>query len=174
MRPEKKQLVADIRAMIESSTCYFLVTYKGLTAASFESFRADLAEAQGECHVVPNRLFSRAAAELGTELSKDGLVGDSAVVAALGDPVAVARVIREFGREHEGVTFKLAVLEGTVCSPEEASWLADLPSREVLLAQFLGLLQAPMGQLVGVLNAKVSSIAYVLNAYLSKQENEAA
>lgn len=174
MRSEKKQLVADIRAMIESSTCYFLVTYKGLTAAGFENFRTSLGEVQGECHVVPNRLFIRAAAELGTELPKDVLVGDSAVVAAKGDPVAVASVIRKFGKAKQDVVFKLAVLEGTVCSAEEASSLADLPSREVLLGQFLGLLQAPMGQLVGVLNAKVSSIAYVLNAYLSKQENEAA
>jgi len=174
MRPEKKQLVADIRAMIESPTCYFVVTYRGLTAGDFESFRAELAEVQGECHVVPNRLFSRAAAELGTEVPKDALVGDSAMVAARGDPVAAARVIRKFGKAHDDVTFKFAVLEGTVCSAEEASGLADLPSREVLLAQFLGVLQAPMGQLVGVLNAKVSSIAYVLNAYLSKQENEAA
>jgi len=174
MRLEKKQIVADIRAMIESSTCYFLVTYRGLTAAEFAGFRVELAEVEGECHVVPNRLFGRAAVELGTELPNDALIGDSAMVAASGDPVAVARVIRNFGRAHKGVTFKLAVLEGALCSSEEASSLADLPSREVLLAQFLGLLQAPMGQLVGVLNAKVSSIAYVLNAYLNTRENEAA
>ncbi|MBT3379442.1 MAG: 50S ribosomal protein L10 [Lentisphaerae bacterium] len=174
MRPEKQQLVADIRTMLESSTCYFLVTYNGLTAADFESFRIDLAEAEGECHVVPNRLFKRAAADTGAELPADALVGDSALVAALGDPIAVARVIRKFGRAHKDVGFKLAVLEGAVCSSEEAAELADLPSREVLLAQFLGLLQAPMGQLVSVLNAKVSSIAYVLSSYLDKQENEAA
>jgi large subunit ribosomal protein L10 len=124
--------------------------------------------------VVPNKLLQIAAGELGLDQLKDAeLVGDTALITGGADCVAVARAVRDFGKAHEHVTFKLAVVEGSVCSPEEAAQLADLPPKEVLQAQLLGLLQAPAGQLARVLNAKVASIAYVLSAYLSEKEKAA-
>ena len=83
--------------------------------------------------------------------------------------MALAKAVREFAKGRDQVKVKLAVVEGTLLSEADTYALADLPAREVLLAQLLGLLQAPAGQLVRVLNAKVASIVYVLNDYCTKK-----
>jgi large subunit ribosomal protein L10 len=174
MRPEKQQLVADIQALIEASNCLFLVTYKGLSAEDFGSLRSELEKVEAECHVVPNRLFLRAAEAAGqTELAGVELVGDAAMVGTGADPVATAKVLRDFGKDHPELGMRLGVLANKLYSAEEAIGMADLPSKEVLQAQLLGLLQAPASQLASVLNAKVASIVYVLNAYLRSKEEAA-
>lgn len=174
MRPEKKQIVQDIRALMEPSSSLFLITYKGLTADAFGQLRSALDAAEAECHVVPNKLLRIAAGELGiNQLAETELAGDTALITGGTDCVAVAKAVRDFSKTHDQVSFKLAVVEGSMCSPEEAAELADMPPKEVLQAQLLGLLQAPAGQLVRVLNAKVASIAYVLSAYLSEKEKAA-
>lgn len=174
MRPEKKQIVQDIRALIEPSPAIFLITYRGLSADAFGQLRKELEAAGAECHVVPNRLLKIAAGELNmTPLEKAELNGDTAMVSGGEDSVAVARVIRDFGKKNEAVTFKLAMVEGNLCDAREAARFADMPPKEVLQAQLLGLLQAPAGQLARVLQAKVASIAYVLSAYLGEKEKAA-
>ena len=174
MRAEKKQLVQDIKALIESSSSLFLVSYSGLTARQFGALRRLLAEANSECHVVPNRLFSIAAQQGGVDALADvSLSADTALVTGGQDPVAVAKVLRDFGKTNDKMAVKTAVVAGKLCSPEQAKALADLPPLEVLQAQLLGLLMAPAGQLVRVLSAKVSSVVYVLNAYLSEKEQAA-
>jgi large subunit ribosomal protein L10 len=174
MRAEKTQLVRDIRALIESSSSLLLMGYKGLTAAEFRALRSALATAGSQCHVVPNRLLKIAAGESGlTDLGQAELKQDTALVTGGADPVAVAKVLREFAKTHEEAVLKLAVVEHRLCTAAEAAALADMPPREVLQAQLLGLLQAPAVQLVRVLNAKVASVVYVLNAYLSQKQRAA-
>jgi len=82
-------------------------------------------------------------------------------------------VLNDFGKKHEEAAVKVAVVEGTAIGPADVKQLADLPPKEVLQAQLLGLLQAPAGQLVRVLNAKVASVVYVITAYLNKKEEAA-
>ena len=172
MRPEKVQLVRDLQGILSASAGLFLVTYKGLTVEEFAELRSRLAEVDAECHVVPNRLLLRAAAEDGmADLAEAALAGDTAMVTGSGEVTRVAKALRAFSRGHSAVAFKNGVFEGKLYSSEDTARLADLPTREVILAQFLGLLQAPMGQLVSVLNAKVASIVYVLRAYADKQES---
>lgn len=174
MRAEKTQLVHDIRALIDASPDLFLMGYTGLTAADFRALRGALAACGSECHVVPNRLLAIAAKEAGlSALSGTELKLDTAMVGGGEDPVAVAKVLRDFARTHDKAVVRMAVLEGKLLSASETTALADLPPREVLLAQLLGLLQAPASQLVRVLNAKVASVVYVLNAYLSEKEKAA-
>ncbi len=174
MRAEKKQLVLDIQALLEASPDLFLISYKGLTAEDFNELRERLASIGGGCHVVPNRLFRRATLAAGLEaLAEAELKEDNALVMGGEDVVAVAKVLKEFAKEHDQVAVRCGVVDGRFCPAEAAAQLADLPPREVLLAQLLGLLEAPAAQLVRVLNAKVASIVYVLNAYLSKKEEAA-
>ncbi len=174
MRAEKKQLVDDIRALLEPSPSLFLISYKGLTAKGFAELRKSLDELESQCHVMPNRVFLRAVAECGIDaLAGLSLTKDTALVTAGCDPVGIAKKLRDFAKAEKVVSFKLAVIEGKLCSASEASALADLPPREVLQAQLLGLLQAPATQVVRVLNAKVASIVYVLNAYLGEKEKAA-
>jgi large subunit ribosomal protein L10 len=149
-----------------------LITYQGLTANVFNAFRAKLTEPSinGVCRVVPNTLLRVAAGQLGMDaLANTPLAGDTALISGSGDPVALAKAVREFAKGRDQVKVKLAVVEGTLLSEADTYALADLPAREVLLAQLLGLLQAPAGQLVRVLNAKVASIVYVLNDYCTKK-----
>ena len=174
MRPEKKQLVADIRALLDASNGLFLLSYEGLGALGFGELRAALEDVGGECHVVPNRLFRRAAAESEmADLAEAKFGGATALVTFDSDLVGVAKVVRDFARTHNEVAFKLAVADGRVCMSAEAETLADLPPKEILRAQLLGLLNAPAGQLVGVLNAKVAGVVHILSAYLSKKEQAA-
>ena len=174
MRAEKQQLVQDIRALIESSSSLFLIGYKGLTAAEFRDLRQALAGCGSQCHVVPNRLLKIAATQGGqVALGETDLRLDTALISGGQDVVTVAKALRDFAKTHEEAVLKFAVVEGKLCGPAEAGALADLPSREVLQAQLLGLLLAPSSQLVRVLNAKVASVVYALDAYLSKKENAA-
>ncbi|MBN2450191.1 MAG: 50S ribosomal protein L10 [Lentisphaeria bacterium] len=174
MRPEKQQLAQDIRALIDSSSSLFLISYKGLTTAAFGELRRVLDPVGSECHVVPNRLFRIAASESGlTTVADIDLREDTALVTGGSDPVAVAKVLRDFAKDHPQTSIKLGVLEGRLCTAAEAVSLAGLPPREVLLAQLLGLLQAPASQLVRVLQAKVASVVYVLSAYLNEKEKAA-
>jgi large subunit ribosomal protein L10 len=176
MRSEKQQMVRDIRAMVEPAACLFLTTYKGLKAGQFEGLRGRLAKDGGRCLVTPNRLLKKAAAELGLNALADAQVkGDTLLVCGTptADPVALARALREFGKENPALAFKAGVLNGQGFGPADAERLATLPAKQVLQAQLLGLLLAPMGQLVRVLNAKVASVVYVLEAYRKAKEKAA-
>lgn len=174
MRAEKVQIVQEIKGLIDSKP-FILISYNGLTAAAFSSFRSKLAALGAECHIVPNKLLRVAAEGLGLEaVAGAELSGATAMVSGSCDPVALARSVRDFIKEQkEKVAVKWGFVEGVLVSADEVHALADLPSREVLLAQLLGLLEAPAGQFVRVLNAKVTSIVYVLNAFLSKKEQAA-
>jgi len=174
MIAEKTQLVQDIRALVESSSSLFLIGFKGLTAADFRTLRGALTACGSECHVVPNRLLKIAATGSGLAALGDAeLKLDTALVSGGVDPVAVAKVLRDFAKTRAGAFIKLAVVESKLCTGAQAVALADLPPREVLQAQLLGLLQAPATQMVQVLNAKVASVVFVLNAYLSQKEKAA-
>ncbi|MGI6354929.1 MAG: 50S ribosomal protein L10 [Lentisphaerae bacterium] len=171
MRPEKKQMVQEVMGLIDNRP-FILITYKGLKANVFNAFRAKLSEPSlnAACRVVPNTLLRIAAKQVGLDaLADTAITGDTALISGSDDPVALAKAVREFAKGREEVKVKLSVVEGAMLSEADTYALADLPSREVLLAQVLGLLQAPAGQLARVLNAKVASIVYVLNDYCTKK-----
>ena len=174
MRAEKVQIVQEIKGLMDSKP-FILISYKGLTAAVLSGFREKLSALGAECHIVPNTLVRCAARELNLEaVASSELSGDTAMVSGSCDPVALAKVVRDFIKEQkEKISVKWGYVEGTLVNADDVKALSELPSREVLLAQLLGLLEAPAGQLVRVLNAKVSSIVYVLNAFLSKKEQAA-
>ena len=174
MRAEKQQLVQDLKGLIGLSNGLFLIGYKGLTAAEFVDLRNQLAALGSECHVIPNRLFKRAALEAGIEsLAEVGVAQDNAMVTGGRDVAAAANLLKGFVKEHKNASIRLGVLDGTVLTAEQVVMLAELPPKEVLLAQLLGTLQAPAAQLVRVINAKLASVVYALNAYLKKKEQAA-
>ncbi|MFA6815154.1 MAG: 50S ribosomal protein L10 [Lentisphaeria bacterium] len=176
MRAEKNQIVQEILGLIENKPI-ILIRFTGLTAAKFGSFRTTLADLSAECHVVPNKLILKAAEKAGiTCLAEQSFKGETVLVSGDCDPVAMAKAVNVFVKAKENkdlVNIRLGVVEGQLLNSEDVSAFAELPPREVLLAQLLGLLEAPAGQLVRVLNAKVSSVVYVLNAFLNKKEQAA-
>jgi len=175
MRPEKQQLVSDIREVIEPADGVFFITYKGLTVDDFDSLRIELESAGATCRVVPNRLTMRAVEELGLASPADfGLSGDTAMVATATEPVNIAKLLKDFGKKNNNISMKGGFLAGKLCSPEQTEELAMLPTKDVLQAQLLGILQGAPRGLVSVLSAKVASIVYVLQAYRDKQEQAAS
>lgn len=175
MRSEKIQMVQEVMTLVADKPV-ILVTYKGLSANVFNDFRAKLSEAplSADCRVVPNRLLRVAAEQLGlTSLAEVELTGDTALISCTGDAAALAKAVRDLSKGLGQVKVKLGHLDGTVLSEAEVQVLADLPSREILLAQLLGLLEAPATQLVRALNASAAKIVYALNDYYNKQNQPA-
>ena len=171
MRAEKVQLVNDIGAIMKESDFLFLITYKGLNVSEFSELRNRLAEQNADCCVLKNRLIRKAAEISGfDDIAKIELKGDTALVSGKGDPGVVAKVISTFGKEYESVAPKNGYLDGSVLSSDDVMAIAELPSREVLLSQLVGVVQAPARNFVSVLNTKATEIMNLLNAYKNKLE----
>jgi len=171
MRTEKIQLVKDIGAILKGSDFVFFITYKGLKVEDFAELRSKLAGQDATCHVLKNRLILKAAEAEGlNDIAEMELAGDTALVAGSGDPSAVAKVIAEFGKTNDAVSPKSGYMDGALLSTGEVAAIASLPPREVLLAQLLGVLEAPSRNFVGVLHAKATEVLNVLNAYKNKKE----
>jgi large subunit ribosomal protein L10 len=175
MREEKKQMVQELESLLQGRSA-ILITYQGLTANAFNGFRGEVASEQinGSCHVVKNAILKKAAEALGLDaLAQAELSGDTALVSGT-DAVALAKAVKKFATGNDKVKVKLSFVEGALLSAKETMALAELPSREVVLAQLLGLLQAPASGIVRAINAKVASILYVLNAVSKKKEEQSA
>lgn len=171
MRAEKVQLVNDIGATMEGADFLFLITYKGLNVSEFSDLRNRLAEQKADCCVLKNRLIRKAAEISGlNDIAKMELKGDTALVSGKGDPGIVAKVISSFGKEVDAVSPKSGYLDGALLSSADVMEIANLPSREILLSQLVGVIQAPTRDFVTVLNAKATEIMNLLNAYKNKLE----
>ncbi|MBR4672865.1 MAG: 50S ribosomal protein L10 [Victivallales bacterium] len=177
MRAEKKQMVEELAGLMKDRAVV-LMSYQGLKANAFNAFRAKVAGEQvnGKCQVVQNTLVKKAAVELGyNDLAGADLNGDTAMVSGP-DAVSLVKAVKEFAADKENskehVKIKLAFVEGQLLNAADALALANLPPKEVVLAQLLGLIQAPASGIARALNAKVASVLYLLDAYRSKLEKE--
>lgn len=168
MRPEKANIVEDLQAKLNGSPFVLVTDYTGLKVGQFNDLRNRLAGAGAECHVVKNTFLRRAAKEVGLPEFGAELQGQTAIVIGEKDVVTAAKVLKTFAAEFKMPVVKSGIVDNAVVSPEQISSLADLPSREVLLATFLGVLQAPASQLVRTLNEPAASLARVLKAHSEK------
>ena len=171
MRIEKTQIVNDITTIIENSAFLYMVSYKGLKVKEFNELRVDLDKVDAKCHILKNRLISKAAEIKKLDnLAGVKLVGDTALISGEGDPGAVAKSLSEFSKKYKSMTFKCGYLDGSVLKAEDVEAISKLPPKEVLLSQLLGTLQAPTRNLVSLLNTKLSGIVYILGSYKEKLE----
>jgi large subunit ribosomal protein L10 len=168
MRPEKKSMLDEIRGRRDKSSVVMLVNYTGLNVERSAALRAKLRVVKAEMHVVKNRLFAIAAEERGWKKIKEHLDGPIAMVTG-DDELAVAKVLKDFSAEDKRPGIIAGVLRDEFLSADDIKVLANLPSREVMLAVFVGTVAAPMSRLVGALNGKLSSILNVLNAIERKK-----
>lgn len=172
MRIEKKQMINDIGDLLNDTDYVYFIKYKGLPVSAFTEFRIKLSEHEAKCHVLKNRLIQKAVELKGPqELEQVELKGDTAIITGHGDAGIIAKVIYDFSKLNEQLGAKGGFIEKAILSEDDVKSIAALPPKEVLQAQLLSVLQAPMTNLVSVLNAKVSSIVNVLNAYKNKQED---
>lgn len=165
MNAEKTILIEHLLEKVNASPFLFVVDYTGLTVDKFEALRKLLRGAGAEMHVFKNTLVKKAAERAGypSELGAV-LTGQSAVVTGEKDVCAAAKVMKNFADEFKKPQMKAGVLDGKYLDASGINALADLPSREVLLGQLLGVLQAPASTLVRLLNEPASSLARVLQA----------
>ena len=168
MHPEKANIVEDLTGRLNSSPFLFVADYTGLRVDQFSELRNRLANVGARCHVVKNTFLRRAVSDAGLpELGE--LKGQSAIVVGDKDVAAAAKVLKTFAAEFKKPSIKTGIVDRLVVSNEQIQVIADLPSRDVLLATLLGVLQAPASQLVRVLNEPASSLARVIKAYADKQ-----
>ncbi len=169
---EKKKIVDDLNARLSKSSIVILADYKGLDVATINSLRRKLRDGNIEFQVVKNSLLARASEETDVNLIKDYFKGPSAVALGYDDPVAPAKILSEFAKDHEALEIKVGILDGKVLEINEIKALSVLPSREELLAKLLATLNAVPASFVRTLNEIPKKLLYVLSAV--KQQKEAA
>ncbi len=162
-RNPKSTAVQEISEEFRSSTAAVLTEYRGLTVAQLKELRRSLG-GNATYAVVKNTLTKIAAKDAGVEGLADLLVGPSAIAFVKGDPVETAKGIRDFARTHPKLVIKGGYLDGKVLSAEDVTKLADLESREVLLAKLAGAMNASLQQAVSLFAAPLSQAARTIEA----------
>jgi large subunit ribosomal protein L10 len=170
-RPDKAAAVAELTEEFRSSTAAVLTEYRGLTVAQLKELRRSLG-ANTSYAVVKNTLTKIAAKDAGVGAFDGLLQGPSAIAFVKGDPVEAAKGLRDFAKAHPHLVIKGGVLDGKSLSPAELTKLADLESREVLLARMAGALQASLTNAVSLFAAPLAQTARLLEALRQKAEQD--
>ncbi len=164
MRPEKATIVEDLRSKFQGSPFLIVADYSGMTVPHFAELRTRLAGSGAKLNVVKNSFIKIAAKELGMPDLAKALAGQNAVVTGEADICAAAKVLKTFAKEFQKPVVKAGVLDNAALDAAQVTALADLPSKQVLQATLLGLLQTPATSFVRVLNEPGASLARVLQA----------
>ena len=159
---QKKQIVADLAEMMKASPAGVLVNYQGITVEDDTKMRKALREAGVKYMVMKNSLTGRACDEVGMGDMKQYLTGMTAIAIGTTDPVAPAKVLKEYAEKVESFQILAGYLDGAVVDAETVNKLADIPSKEVLLAKLLGSIKSPL-----------YNFAYAIQAIIDK-DGEAA
>lgn len=170
MRPEKASIVSDLSEKLNRSPFLLVTDYKQMKVDQFGELRNRLAPAGAEVRVVKNSFLKRAMADSGMPDVGDKLTGQTAIVMGEKDVAPVAKILKSFAAEFKIAALKIGVVDKAVMSTADVEALAELPAREILLAQLLGLLQAPATRLVRILNEPASAFARLLKAKGDKGE----
>lgn len=168
-RPDKVAAVADVRQGLTEATATVLTEYRGLSVDDLADLRARLRGSDASYRVVKNTLTRLAVRDAGLDIPDTMLVGPTAITFCAGDPIAAAKVLRAFSREHPQLIIKGGLLEGRVLDAEETNKLADLESREELLAKLAGMMQAIIAQPARLAQANLSKFARLLAALQEKR-----
>jgi large subunit ribosomal protein L10 len=169
---EKKKVVEHLNERLSRSCIVIVTDYKGLDVSTINDLRRKLREADIEYQVVKNTLLTRAASETDVDLIKDHFKGPSAVALSYEDPVAPAKILTDFAKDHDALEIKVGVMNGRVLEVSQIKALSALPSREELLAKFLATLNAVPASFVRTLNEIPKKFLLVLSAI--KDQKEAA
>jgi len=172
-REAKGQVVAEVKDRLERARAAILTDYRGLDVTGITELRERLREAGAEYRVVKNTLTARAAEALGLEEVIEFLEGPTAIAFAYDDPVVPAKVINQFARTHKELEIKAGLLGKAVIDAGRVRQLAELPSRDELLGQFVGTVAAPLTGLVTVLAGPMRGLVTALDQLRSQREETA-
>lgn len=159
----KKQVVAELEQKVKDATLVVFTDYRGLTVHEMTALRNKLRNPGVDFQVVKNTMMEFALKNTGHEEVIEHISGPNAVIFSNEDPVGPAKSVYEFIKEFKKLEVKVGMLEGQLVPANKIKALADLPSKEVLLAQVLGTMQAPITSLVYVLNANITGLVRALD-----------
>lgn len=170
----KAQLIDDLAAKLRETKGAVIVDYRGLTVSDITALRRLLTPDEIEFHVAKNTLLKIAAERAGVRIAPELLLGPTAVAFGNGDEVSVARALTDYGRRSRVVEIKGGIIGGRSITAAEVGRVAELPSREILLAQLLGTIQAPLSQTLSVVQAPARGVAGLAEALRAKREEAEA
>ncbi len=169
-RAEKVAVVDEVTGKLQAADAVIVTEYRGMKVGQLAGLRRQLRDQGGEYKVYKNTLARFAAQNAGVAELADLMVGPTALAFIEGDAAAVAKVLRDAARTNPLLIIKGGSMSGKTLSAKDVEALADLPSREVLLAQFAGALQAPLVKTAGLLQALPRNFAYGLKALIEQKE----
>lgn len=170
---EKKRIVEDLREKFLKAKVVIVTDYKGLNVTTLNDLRKKLKEAGVEYRVAKNTLLARASEDTDAVLIHDSFKGPSAIALSYDDPVAPAKVLTQFAKEHEKPEIRIGVLNGKVIDSTAIKALSALPPREVLLGKALAVMNAVPTSFVRVLNSIPTSLLNLLQDLKSQKETAA-
>lgn len=171
-KASKQDLVREINDRFKGGPTVMVIEYKGLSVKEMQGLRRQLKKAKAELKVVKNSLLRIASKETGIEEINNLFEGPTAVAICDDDPAPVAKVFVDSMKSHAAIRFKGGIVDGKVIGSEEVTRLSRLPSKEVLLSQFVGMLSNPITNFLGVLTEIQRSLLYLLNSLKELKETE--
>ena len=172
-KADKATAVADIAERFKDSTATLITEYRGLTVANLAELRRSLA-GSATYSVAKNTLIKRAASEAGIEGLDELFAGPTAIAFVTGEPVDAAKAIKTFAKDNKALVIKGGYMDGHPLTVAEVERIADLESREVLLAKLAGAMKGNLAKAAGLFNAPASQMARLLAALQEKKASEPA
>ncbi len=169
-KSDKEEAVKEIAERLKRAKGVYLTDFTGLKVSELDELRRRCREAGVEYRVVKNTFTRLAVREAGLECLLDHLIGPNAFSLSYEDPIAPAKVLKDFAKERALPRIKVGLLEGRLMSPEEVGRIADLPSREVLLSRVFSSLISPLYGFVSTVEGVFSSFLAVLEAIKNEKE----
>jgi len=167
-REEKSATIQEIAAQIEGAEAIFAVDYRGISVPQAAELRGKLRETDSSFRIVKNRLTKLAATQVGEERLAELLTGPTALTFVRGDTAAAAKAITTFNKTHDVLTYKGGYMGETALDETGFKAIAQLPSREVLIGQFAGVVASPLTGLVRGLGALIGGLALQLGQIAEK------
>jgi large subunit ribosomal protein L10 len=171
VRDDKAEAVAEIVERFRAASATVLTEYRGLTVSQITNLRRSLGP-QAHYRVAKNTLVKIAAAKAGVEGLDEFFAGPTAVTFVSGDVVEAAKGLRNFAKDNPALVIKGGVFEGKKLSAEDVTKLADLESREVLLAKMAGAMKANLSKAASLFQAPLSKTARLAQALVDKQSED--
>jgi large subunit ribosomal protein L10 len=170
-KPDKVQAVAEIADRFRSSSAAVITEYSGLTVSQISTLRRTLG-AGATYRVAKNTLVKRAAADAGVQGLDSLFVGPTAIAFVEGEPVDAAKALRDFAKENKALVIKGGYMDGRPLTVDEVTQIADLDSREVLLAKLAGAMKGNLTKAAGLFAAPASKVARLVAALQEKRAGE--
>src|SRR6202022_153128 len=171
-KADKVTAVADIAEQFKDATAALVTEYRGLTVANLAELRRSLGDS-ATYSVAKNTLIKRAATEAGVDGLEELFVGPTAIAFVTGEPVDAAKALKTFAKDHKALVIKGGYMDGRALTVSEIERIADLESREVLLAKLAGAMKANLSKAAGLFNAPASQVARLAAALQEKRAAEA-